>query len=192
MSTPIFFLLVPHDLLLANKPLFLDRVKWLFLEISLHEGSDSRATLLFPLFLISSPWRCTSWCRTLIWIFPSSFGSWRLVEVPEQRLLQTSELRGSLVSWISLAPNYPETNRRLASKSQIRLLLSHIVRRSAKCVRFIRISSWVFPFHETELFIPRLIREYTYEFGKSDVLRVKGFCPIPQHDASCISTSFSF
>jgi hypothetical protein len=63
----------------------------------------------------------------------------------------------------------------------IRLLFPHIIRRSAKCIRFVGISSWMFPFHETELFIPRLIREYTYEFSKSDVSRVKGFCPIPQH-----------
>jgi hypothetical protein len=38
----------------------------------------------------------------------------------------------------------------------------------------------LFPLRETELSIQRLIREYTYEFGKSDVSRVKGFCPIPQ------------
>jgi hypothetical protein len=38
----------------------------------------------------------------------------------------------------------------------------------------------VFPFHETELSIPRLIHEHTYEFGKFDVSKVKGFCPIPQ------------
>jgi hypothetical protein len=49
-----FFLLVPHDLLLASKSLLLDRMKWSFSEISLPAGSDSRATLLFPLFLISS------------------------------------------------------------------------------------------------------------------------------------------
>jgi hypothetical protein len=48
-----------------------------------------------------------------------------------------------------------------------------------KCMKFIRISSWVFPFYETELSIP--IHEYTYEFGNSDVSRVKVFCPIPQH-----------
>jgi hypothetical protein len=41
------------------------------------------------------------------------------------------------------------------------LLLSHIIRRSAKCMKFIRISSWVFPFHETELSILMLIHEYT-------------------------------
>jgi hypothetical protein len=46
----------------------------------------------------------------------------------------------------------------------------------------------VFPFHETELSMPMLIHEYTYEFGNSDVSKVKGFCPIPQHKRLKINT----
>jgi hypothetical protein len=72
---------------------------------------------------------------------------------PGSEAPQTSKLRRSLISWILLVPNYPETDSRLANRSQIRLLLSHIVRRSAKCIKLARISSWLFPFREIELSI---------------------------------------
>jgi hypothetical protein len=98
-------------------------------------------------------------------------------------LCQFSDSRTSQVPGLLNFTSFQSFSNRqqICELKRIRLLLSHIIRRSAKCMKFIRIASWVFPFHETELSIPMLIHEYTYEFGNSDVSRVKGFCPIPQH-----------
>jgi hypothetical protein len=39
-------------------------------------------------------------------------------------------------------------------------------------MRFIRISSLMLPYHEAKLSISKVIHEFIYEFGKSDISRV--------------------
>jgi hypothetical protein len=95
-----------------------------------------------------------------------------LTVIPELRLHQIPELRRFLIPWTSPISNHPEMDSRFANRSLIRLLFSCIIRRSAECMRFIRISSWIFPSHETELSTPKVIHEVIHEFGKSDVSRV--------------------
>jgi hypothetical protein len=41
--------------------------------------------------------------------------------------------------------------------------------------------SWTSSCHEIEFSISRHIHEHFHEFSNSDVSKVKGFCPIPQH-----------
>jgi hypothetical protein len=38
----------------------------------------------------------------------------------------------------------------------------------------------MFPSHKTEPSTLKVIHEHSHEFARSDVLRVQGFCPIPQ------------
>jgi hypothetical protein len=116
---------------------------------------------------------------SLTWLLldPRSSYSWKspLTVVPELRLHQIPELRRFLIPWTSSISNHPVMDSRFANRSLIRLLFLRIIRRSAKCMRFIRISSWMFPSHETELSIPSVIHEFIHEFCKSDVSRVKRF-----------------
>jgi hypothetical protein len=110
---------------------------------------------------------------------------------------KTPELRRFQVSWtlpVSRLPNFagsmsPELRQfpiilkqtaDLRTEAHSTIIFAYH-RRLAKYMKFMRISSWMLPFHETELSILRLIHEYTYEFSNSDISRVKGFCPIPQH-----------
>jgi hypothetical protein len=61
--------------------------------------------------------------------------------IPELRLRQTPELRRFLILRTSLVPTYPKTNSKSTNRSLIRLSFSRIIRRSARCMWFIRISS---------------------------------------------------
>jgi hypothetical protein len=56
--------------------------------------------------------------------------------------------------------NHSEIDNRFTHTSQIRLLCSRITWRSEKHLRLIRISPWTFHFHETELFIQKVIHEF--------------------------------
>jgi hypothetical protein len=42
----------------------------------------------------------------------------------------------------------------------------------------------MFPSHEAELSIPKVIHKFIRELCKTDVSRVKGFCPIPNTSPS--------
>jgi hypothetical protein len=88
-----------------------------------------------------------------------------LTVIPGLRLHQIPELRRFLIPWTSLVSNHPEMDSRFANRGLIRLLFSHIIRRLAKCMIFIRISSWMFPSHEIELFIPKVIHKFIHEFS---------------------------
>jgi hypothetical protein len=101
--------------------------------------------------------------------------------IPELRLRQIPELRRFLILRTSPVPTYPKTNSKSTNRSLIRLSFSRIIRRSARCMWFIRISSRMSRSCETELPTLKVTHEFIYKFGKSDVSRVWGFCPIPQH-----------
>jgi hypothetical protein len=106
---------------------------------------------------------------------------------------QDSRTKASQDSRIQQVPGFlifgsfqaPWNRQLICELKPIRLLISHIIRRSARCIKFVRIFSWMLPFRETELFILRLTHEYAYEFSKPDVSRVIGFYPIPQQVAQC-------
>jgi hypothetical protein len=106
---------------------------------------------------------------SLTWLLPDPWisYSWKspLIVAPESRLHQISELRrfqNFADSWFQNFTNlnHPEIDSRFAHRCQIRLLFSHITWRPKKHLRLIRISSWMFPFHETELFTPKEIHEF--------------------------------
>jgi hypothetical protein len=46
--------------------------------------------------------------------------------------------------------DHPETDSIFTNRSQVQLLLSHIIRRLAWCMIFIKISLWILPSRETE------------------------------------------
>jgi hypothetical protein len=132
-----------------SKPRLLKRRLWLGFSLT-SEASFMKFIAYWSSRTESLPdfWR--SWVPSLLNFTSSQLSTcWSLwSEAP-----QTSELRRSRISWILLVPNYTETDSRLANRSQIRLLLSHIIRRSAKYIKLARISSWLFPFREIELSI---------------------------------------
>jgi hypothetical protein len=173
---------------------------------SLATSSHFKPGLLRWCFWLGSPWlpKLYSWKTPLIgvpelrllqtpkfrrfqvsWTSPISrlpnFAGSRSLELHQ---FQTPELRRFHVSWTSPVSNHPETDNRFANWSHF----SYYFRISLEGQRNVWNSSGslheCFLFHERELSIPMLIHEYTYEFGNSDVSRVKGFFPIPQHMGS--------
>jgi hypothetical protein len=120
---------------------------------------------------------------------PRSFYSWKspLTVVPKLRLHQIPELRIFLILWTLPVSNHLEMDSRFAHRILIRPLFSRIIRRSGKCMRFIRVSLWMFPSLETELSIPKLTHEFIRELCKSDISRVKSFCPIPNNKPAIYS-----
>jgi hypothetical protein len=88
------------------------------------------------------------------------------------RLHQIPELCRFLIPRTSPVSNHSEIDNKFANRSHIRLLLSHIIRRLAWCMRFIRISSWMLPSCETEHSSPKMTYEFIHEFGRPDVSRV--------------------
>jgi hypothetical protein len=106
--------------------------------------------------------------------WPPKLLSWKspLIMVAELRLHQIPELRRFLIHWTLPVFNHPEMDSRFTNRSLIPLLFSRIIRRLAKCTRFIKISSRMFPSQEIRLSTPKTNHEFIHEFGELDVPRV--------------------
>jgi hypothetical protein len=60
---------------------------------------------------------------------------------------------------------------RFARRSQIRLLFSHITWMAEKHLELVKIPSWMFPFHETDVFIPVVIHELISRISATPTFR---------------------
>jgi hypothetical protein len=97
-----------------------------------------------------------SWSPNLLFMKVTAHCGSRIKTSPDSRFQNFAD------SWFQnfIDFNHPKIDYRFTHRSQIRLLFSHITWRSEKHLRLIRISSWTFPFHETELFIPQVTHEF--------------------------------